>query len=81
MEADIAVFEPHWGGSRGLLRLAGGELLDFRAVSFFGSEWALRTPQTEELLRYSANGIPQQGAACEPLPQCASSRISRCSCL
>lgn len=67
-ETDIAVFEPNWGGSRGLIRLAGGELLEFRAVSFFGSEWALRTPQNEELLRYSAKGILRQGASVQVAP-------------
>lgn len=43
--------------------MAGGELLDLQAVGFFGSEWAVRTPQYEELLRYSANGILRQGAS------------------
>lgn len=67
-ETDIAVFEPNWGGSKGLIRLAGGELLEFKSVSLFGSEWALRTPQGEELLRYSAKGILRQGATVQTSP-------------
>lgn len=39
LEADIAVFRPHWG-SGGILRFADGHEAHWRSTNFWGSQWA-----------------------------------------
>ena len=39
LEADIAVFRPHWGGG-GILRFADGHEAQWRSTNFWRSQWA-----------------------------------------
>jgi hypothetical protein len=67
-EADIALYEPNWSSTKGLFRLAGGEVLDFRAANFWGSEWSLSSSRGDMLLRYHTKGMLHAGAELEVSP-------------
>lgn len=60
VETDIATYQPHWPQSRGSLTI-GQEQLDFRAVSFWGSRWAL-FQQEQELIGFENTGMMHHGA-------------------
>jgi hypothetical protein len=68
-EEDIALYEPNWSGRQGLFRLEGGEILDFKATNFWGSEWVLADSRGEQLLRYHTKGVLHTGAGLELSPE------------
>jgi hypothetical protein len=67
-EQDIALYEPNWSGTKGLFRLAGGEILDFKSTNFWASEWVLADSRGTQLLRYHTKGVLRAGAALELSP-------------
>lgn len=68
-EQDVAQYEPNWTGTKGLFRLGGGEVLDFRAKNMWGTEWTLADTQGEVLLRYHTKGMLHSGADVEVGPR------------
>lgn len=52
VEADIAVFRPHWG-SGGTLHFADGHQAQWRCTNFWGSQWAFVGSDHHVVVRFS----------------------------
>jgi len=52
LEADIAVFRPHWG-SGGTLHFADGHQTQWRSTNFWGSQWAFVGSDNHIVVRFS----------------------------
>lgn len=61
-EADLIHYEPNWSGQKGIFRLPGGEVLDFRSANFWCSEWTLTDAHGQQVLRYHTKGVLHSGA-------------------
>ncbi len=59
-EADIAFYEPNWGGSQGRLRI-GGQTLQLKCANFWSPQWVLLRDETP-LLQFSSHGVFKAGA-------------------
>jgi len=52
VEADLAVFRPHWGGG-GTLDFADGHQAQWRCVNFWRSQWAFVVNEDRIVVRFS----------------------------
>jgi hypothetical protein len=64
-EQDVAVYRPNFTGTRGTIRIKGGEALELRSTGFWASEWVVRTEEQEVLLRFHNHGLMRSGAHVE----------------
>jgi hypothetical protein len=64
-EQDVAVYRPNFTGTRGTIRIRGGESLELRSTGFWASEWVVRTEAQEVLLRFHNHGLMRSGAHVE----------------
>ena len=55
-EQAVAVYSPHWGGSRGVLQTAS-EALDFRQTAFWGGTWGVSDSAGNLLLSCTSTGL------------------------
>jgi hypothetical protein len=64
-EQDVAVYRPNFSGTRGTIRIKGGEPLELRSTGFWSSEWIVRTEEQDVLLRFHNHGLMRSGAHVE----------------
>jgi len=64
-EAEMASYQPRSMSQKGLLTLAGGETLEFKATNFWASEWVLFDGHRREVLRFHNKGVLHHGASVE----------------
>lgn len=61
-EADVALYKPNWSSSKGEMTLAGGEKLQFRSESFWGSDWVLSDGAGQALMLFHTHGVIKHNA-------------------
>jgi hypothetical protein len=61
-EEDLAIYEPHWGGGKGVLRGPGARLLNWRRKSMLGGEFEWQSPDGATLVHFHIHGILKHGA-------------------
>lgn len=61
-ETDIAVYEPAFSRSKGVLRLAGGETLHVHSTNFWQTEWTLSDDAGNLLIECHNRGVFRRGA-------------------
>jgi hypothetical protein len=70
-DLDTVVFHPSWRGG-GLLELAGGRILRFRAANVWRSQWDWQEAAGDVLVRFrSRQGLFKSGAELEIMPAAA----------
>ena len=61
-EQDIAVYQPNWTGSKGMVTLAGGERLILKNTSFWGGDWGWYTESDNPLVLFKSRGVFHHGS-------------------
>ncbi len=67
-EQDVALYKPGMMGTKGEISLPGGEVLQMKSTSFWGSQWALMSAGGDPLIRFHNQGLLKHGAQVEIEP-------------
>jgi hypothetical protein len=62
-EEDIITYEPNFTGTKGMMRMHNGEMLELKATNFWGSEWSLLNMRGEVFLQFHLKGMIRHGSS------------------